>query len=107
VIVFTDDIVEVYLCNRKDKEMDLQPLVHLISALFLSTPSLHLPLHIFSLYLLSSLSSALAKVEGALQEKKYSYLPRDTFKTYVEMHVTSRKLTFKVSGYCRQAYILL
>ena len=32
--------------------------MHLISALFLSTPSLHLPLHIFSLYLLSSLSSA-------------------------------------------------
>ena len=24
---------------------------------------------------------------------KYLYLPRDTFKTYVEMHVTSRKLT--------------
>ena len=24
---------------------------------------------------------------------KYSYLPRDTFKTYVEMHVTLRKLT--------------
>ena len=58
VIVFTDDIVEVYQCNRKDKEMVLQPLVLLISALFLSTPSLHLPLHIFSLYLLSSLSSA-------------------------------------------------
>ena len=49
MIVFTDDFVEVYLCNRKDKEMVLQPLVHLISALFLSTPSLHLPLHIFSL----------------------------------------------------------
>jgi len=38
---------------------------------------------------------------------KYSYLPRDTFKTYVEMHVTSRKLTFKVSGYCRQAYMYI
>ena len=25
---------------------------------------------------------------------KYSYLSRDTFKTFVEMHVTSRKLTF-------------
>ena len=73
VIVFTDDFVEVYQCNRKDKEMVLQPLVHLISALFLSTPSLHLPLHIFSLYLLSSLSSALAKVEGALQKKKKLY----------------------------------
>ena len=73
VIVFTDDFVEVCLCNRKDKEMVLQPLVHLISALFLSTPSLHLPLHIFSLYLLSSLSSALAKVEGALQKKKKLY----------------------------------
>ena len=33
---------------------------------------------------------------------KYSSLPRDTFKTYVEMHVTCRKLTFKVLGYCRQ-----
>ena len=49
VIVFTDDFVEVCLCNRKDKEMVLQPLVHHISAFFLSTPSLHLPLHIFSL----------------------------------------------------------
>ena len=58
VIVFTDDFVEECQCNRKDKEMVLQPLVLLISALFLSTPSLHLPLHIFSLYLLSSLSSA-------------------------------------------------
>ena len=67
VIVFTDNFVEVYQCNRKDKEMVLQPLVHLISALFLSTPSLHLPLHIFSLYLLSSLSSALAKVEGVCE----------------------------------------
>ena len=73
VIVFTDDFVEVCLCNRKDKEMVLQPLVHHISAFFLSTPSLHLPLHIFSLYFLSSLSTALAKVEGALQKKKKLY----------------------------------
>ena len=53
--------------------MVLPPLVHHISAFFLSTPSLHLPLHIFSLYFLSSLSSALAKVEGALQKKKKLY----------------------------------
>ena len=25
---------------------------------------------------------------------KYSFLSRDTFKTFVEMHVTSRKLTY-------------
>ena len=33
---------------------------------------------------------------------KYSYLARDTFKTYVEMHVTFRKLALKFTGYCRQ-----
>ena len=64
----------------------------------------------------SSDQSPIAKADHRPREKKkvhhfsivkYSYLPRDTFKTYVEMHVTSRKLTFKVSGYCRQAYILL
>ena len=45
----------------------------------------------------------ISKSKVELQEKKklyhwffivkYSYLPRDIFKTYVEMHVTSRKLT--------------
>ena len=54
----------------------------------------------------------LAKVNGLPREEKnfyrqfsivkYSSLPTDTFKTYVEMHVTCRKLAFKVSGYCRQ-----
>ena len=34
---------------------------------------------------------------------KYSYLPRDTFKTYVERHVTRRKLSLKLIGYCRQS----
>ena len=32
---------------------------------------------------------------------KYSYLPKDTFKKYVEMHVTRSKLTLKFPGYCR------
>ena len=30
-------------------------------------------------------------------------LPRDTFKTYVERHVTRRKLSLKLIGYCRQS----
>ena len=34
---------------------------------------------------------------------KYSSLPRDTFKTYVERHVTRRKLSLKLIGYCRQS----
>ena len=33
---------------------------------------------------------------------KYSYLPTDTFRKYVEMHVTRSKLTLKFIGYCRQ-----
>ena len=33
---------------------------------------------------------------------KYSYLPTDTFRKYVERHVTWSKLTFKFTGYCRQ-----
>ena len=33
---------------------------------------------------------------------KYSYLPTDTFRKYVEMHVTRSKLTLKFTGYCRQ-----
>merc|ERR1712155_348081 len=33
---------------------------------------------------------------------KYSYLPIDTFRKYVEMHVTRSKLTLKFTGYCRQ-----
>ena len=37
VIVFTDDFVEVYLCNRKDKEMVLQP----IGASYICTLSQH------------------------------------------------------------------
>ena len=32
---------------------------------------------------------------------KYSYLPSDTFRKYVEMHVTRSKLTLKFTGYCR------
>ena len=54
----------------------------------------------------------LAKVNGRPGEEKnfyrqfsivkYSSLPRDTFKTYVERHVTRRKLSLKLTGYCRQ-----
>ena len=33
---------------------------------------------------------------------KYSYLPTDTFRKYVERHVTWSKLTLKFTGYCRQ-----
>ena len=33
---------------------------------------------------------------------KYSYLPTDTFRKYVERHVTWRKLALKFTGYCRQ-----
>ena len=32
---------------------------------------------------------------------KYSYLPKDPFKNYVEMHVHRSKLTVKFLGYCR------
>ena len=32
---------------------------------------------------------------------KYSYLPTDTFRTYVERHVYRSKLTLKFPGYCR------
>ena len=56
---------------------------------------------------------ALAKVNGRPGEEKnfyhqfsiekYSSLPRDTFKTYVERHVTRRKLSLKLIGYCRQS----
>ena len=55
----------------------------------------------------------LAKVNGRPGEEKnfyrqfpiekYSSLPRDTFKTYVERHVTRRKLSLKLIGYCRQS----
>ena len=38
-----------------------------------------------------------------LSIEKYSSLPRDTFKTYVERHVTRRKLSLKLIGYCRQS----
>ena len=34
---------------------------------------------------------------------KYSYLPKDTFRKYVERHVTCRKLAFNFTGYCRQS----
>ena len=54
----------------------------------------------------------IAKVNGRPGEEKnfyrqlsivkYSSLPRDTFKTYVERHVTRRKLSLKLTGYCRQ-----
>ena len=33
---------------------------------------------------------------------KYSYLPTDTFRKYVERHVYRSKLTLKFTGYCRQ-----
>ena len=33
---------------------------------------------------------------------KYSYLPTDTFRNYVERHVYRSKLTLKFTGYCRQ-----
>ena len=56
---------------------------------------------------------AVAKVNGRPGEEKnfyrqfsivkYSSLPRDTFKTYVERHVTRRKLSLKLIGYCRQS----
>ena len=58
-------------------------------------------------------SSIVAKVNGRPGEEKnfyhqfsiekYSSLPRDTFKTYVERHVTRRKLSLKLIGYCRQS----
>ena len=61
----------------------------------------------------SIVSSGLAKVNGRPGEEKnfyhqfsiekYSSLPRDTFKTYVERHVTRRKLSLKLIGYCRQS----
>ena len=54
----------------------------------------------------------LAKVNGLPREEKnfyrqfsiakYSSLPTDTFRKYVEMHVTCRKLALKFTGYCRQ-----
>ena len=34
---------------------------------------------------------------------KYLYLPSDTFRNYVERHVTRRKLSLKLTGYCRQS----
>ena len=56
-------------------------------------------------------SSTVAKADRRPREKKkfyhhfsivkYSYLPKDTFKKYVEMHVTRSKLTLKFPGYCR------
>ena len=58
-------------------------------------------------------ASPIAKVNGRpgeeknfyhqLSIEKYSSLPRDTFKTYVERHVTRRKLSLKLIGYCRQS----
>ena len=33
---------------------------------------------------------------------KYLYLPSDTFRKHVERHVTRRKLSLKLTGYCRQ-----
>ena len=57
-------------------------------------------------------SSPIAKADRRPREKKkfyhqfsivkYSYLPTDTFRKYVEMHVTRSKLTLKFTGYCRQ-----
>ena len=34
---------------------------------------------------------------------KYWYLPSDTFRKHVERHVTRRKLSLKLTGYCRQS----
>ena len=61
----------------------------------------------------SQAAFAVAKVNGRPGEEKnfyrqfsivkYSSLPRDTFKTYVERHVTRRKLSLKLIGYCRQS----
>ena len=69
-------------------------------------PILHTPCPIL-------LRCLLAKVNGRPGEEKnfyhqfciekYSSLPRDTFKTYVERHVTRRKLSLKLIGYCRQS----
>ena len=63
---------------------------------------LNLPLH----------HLAVAKADRRPREKKkfyhqfsivkYSYLPTDTFRKYVERHVTWSKLTLKFTGYCRQ-----
>ena len=54
----------------------------------------------------------IAKADRWLQEEKkfyhqfsivkYSYLPTDTFRKYVERHVTQWKLALKFTGYCRQ-----
>ena len=33
---------------------------------------------------------------------KYLYLPTDTFRKHLEMHVASRKLSLKFTGYCWQ-----
>ena len=59
-----------------------------------------------------SVNSGLAKANRWPREKKkfyhqfssvkYSYLPTDTFRKYVERHVTWSKLTLKFTGYCRQ-----
>ena len=38
---------------------------------------------------------------------KYSYLPTDTFRKYVEMQVTRSKLTLKFPGYCRHYRVFL
>ena len=56
------------------------------------------------------LKYVLAKADRRPREKKkfyhhfsivkYSYLPKDTFKKYVEIHVTRSKLTLKFPGYC-------
>ena len=58
------------------------------------------------------IASEVAKVNGLPREEKnfyrqfsiakYSSLPTDTFRKYVEMHVTCRKLALKFTGYCRQ-----
>ena len=61
-----------------------------------------------------SVQCVLAKVNGRPGEEKnfyrqfsiakYSSLPTDTFRKYVEMHVTCRKLALKFIGHCRLAY---
>ena len=62
------------------------------------------------------LAYTLAKADRRPREKKkfyhqfsivkYLYLPKDTFRKYVEMHVTRSKLTLKFTGYCRQTIVI-
>ena len=85
------------------------------SKLPLELCSLHSCSYLFfflSYFICSRVPCELAKADRRPREKKkfygqfsivkYSYLPTDTFRKYVEMHVTRSKLTLKFTGYCRQ-----